>query len=227
MASIADLLPVLIGYLVGSIPFGFIIVKLKTGQDIRDQHSGRTGGTNAMRAGGFWVGLLTALMDIGKGILAVYISRQFAPDAPIVHALSAVAGIVGHNYSIFLAKRDADGKIRLGGGAGGAAALGGAAGLWWPSGIIIFIAGVLVFYFVGYASATTLSVATLAFIIFLIRAIQGTSPWEYLWFAVLAQVLLVWALRPNIKRLMEGTERLHGYRARKQKNAGDSGSTPN
>lgn len=217
MTSLTNLLPILLGYIIGSIPFGFLIVKLKTGQDIRDQHSGRTGGTNAMRAGGFWVGLFTALLDISKGIVAVMISRQLAQDSNIIHALAAVAGIVGHNYSIFLAKRDENGKLRLGGGAGGAAALGGAAGLWAPAGIIIFIAGALVFYFVGYASATTLSVAALAFIIFLIRAIQGVSPWEYLWFAVLAQILLIWALRPNIKRLMEGTERLHGFRARKKK----------
>lgn len=212
------LLSILAGYVLGSIPFGFLVVKLKTGTDIRDQHSGRTGGTNAMRAGGFWVGLATALLDIAKGACTVWLARTIAgPDAYLAHALSAVAGIIGHNYSIFLAKRDEAGKLRLGGGAGGAAALGGAMGLWAPSGIVIFFIGALVFYFVGYASVTTLSVAALAFAIFLVRWLTGIAPWEYMLFGILAQVLLVWALRPNIKRLREGTERLHGFRVRKQK----------
>lgn len=212
------IISILAGYILGSIPFGFLVVKLKTGTDIRDLHSGRTGGTNAMRAGGFWVGLSTALLDIAKGAFTVMIARAIAgPDAYLAHALSAVAGIVGHNYSIFLAKRDETGKLRLGGGAGGAAALGGAMGLWWPSGLIIFAIGALVFYFVGYASVTTLSVAALAFGIFLYRWLIGVSPWEYMLFGILSQVLLIWALRPNIKRLREGTERLHGYRARNQK----------
>lgn len=215
MENLTPLLSVLLGYLLGAVPFGFLVVKLKTGTDIRDLHSGRTGGTNAMRAGGFWVGLSTALLDIAKGAFTVLIARALAgPDAYLIHALSAVAGIIGHNYSIFLSKRDEQGRLRLGGGAGGAAALGGAMGLWWPSGLVIFAVGAAVFYFVGYASVTTLSVAALSFVIFLARWLMGISPWEYMLFGVLAQVLLIWALRPNIKRLREGTERLHGYRAR-------------
>ncbi|MBI3159248.1 MAG: glycerol-3-phosphate acyltransferase [Chloroflexi bacterium] len=205
---------IFLGYILGAIPFGYLLVKVATGKDIREQHSGRTGGTNAMRTGGFWVGLSTALLDIAKGAFTVVIARTLAPDVPVIHALSAIAGIVGHNYSIFLARRTPEGRLVLGGGAGGAAALGGATGLWPPAGLIIFGFGVLIFYFVGYASVTTLSVGALAFLIFLVRTLNGTSPWEYMLFGVLAQALLIWALRPNIKRLREGTERLHGFRAR-------------
>jgi glycerol-3-phosphate acyltransferase PlsY len=63
---------------------------------------------------------------------------------------------------------------------------------------------------------TTMSVGLMSFIVFAIRAALGLSPWEYALYGLLAEVLLVWALRPNIKRLLNGTERLHGWRARRQ-----------
>ena len=70
---------ILLGYLLGSIPFGLIIVKLKTGKDIRGVESGRTGGTNAMRAAGLPAGLLTAFFDILKGAVAVWIADAVVP----------------------------------------------------------------------------------------------------------------------------------------------------
>ena len=57
MQTLIDIGTLVIGYIIGSIPFGLLIVKLKTGKDIRDVESGRTGGTNAMRAAGFWAGI--------------------------------------------------------------------------------------------------------------------------------------------------------------------------
>ena len=74
----------LLAYIIGSIPFGWLIVKLKTGQDIRVIESGRTGGTNAMRAAGFWAGLLTAIMDILKGAVAVWIAQALFPEAHFI-----------------------------------------------------------------------------------------------------------------------------------------------
>ena len=65
----------LLAYIIGSIPFGWLIVKMKTGKDIRVIESGRTGGTNAMRAAGFWAGLLTAIMDILKELSAVWMAQ--------------------------------------------------------------------------------------------------------------------------------------------------------
>ena len=65
----------LLAYLIGSIPFGYIVVKIKSGKDIRTIQSGRTGMTNAMRAAGVGAGLLTVLLDITKGATAVAIAR--------------------------------------------------------------------------------------------------------------------------------------------------------
>ncbi len=207
----------LLSYIIGSIPFGWLIVKLKTGQDIRLIESGRTGGTNAMRAAGFWAGLLTAIMDILKGAVAVWVSKALIPDVHLWHVLAPIAAILGHNYSIFVPKRDEQGRIvGLRGGAGGAPAVGGAFGLWGPSIFIIFPLGALVFFTVGIASITTMSVAFFAVIIFTIRTWLGLTPWIDILYGVLAEILLIWALRPNLKKLFSGQERivrqsLHGW----------------
>src|SRR5689334_16382965 len=103
-----------LGYLLGSIPFGLIIVKLKTGKDIRAVESGRTGGTNAMRAAGLPAGLLTALMDILKGAVAVWIAQFLVPTDHWAHILAPIGAILGHNYSVYLPDYDENGHfVRL------------------------------------------------------------------------------------------------------------------
>jgi glycerol-3-phosphate acyltransferase PlsY len=134
MQTLIDIGIVLVAYIFGSIPFGLLIVKLKTGKDIREIESGRTGGTNAMRAAGFWAGLATAVLDILKGAASVWAAQAIRPDVHWLHVAAPIAAILGHNYSIFLIERDENGKfVRLRGGAGGATAVGGALGLWPPS----------------------------------------------------------------------------------------------
>jgi len=214
----------LLAYILGSIPFGWLIVKMKTGKDIRVIESGRTGGTNAMRAGGFWAGILTAILDILKAASAVWIAQALIPGSYLVQVLAPVAAIIGHNYSIFILKRNEEGRIvGLKGGAGGAASVGGAFGLWSPSILIIFPLGALVFFTLGIASVTTMSVAFFAIIIFVIRSALGLSPWITVLYGILAELLLLWALRPNLKRLFAGEERivkqsLHGWlKAKREK----------
>jgi len=199
----------LLAYIIGSVPFGWLIVKFKTGKDIRTVESGRTGGTNALRAAGFWAGLLTAILDILKGAGAVWVARALAPDTHLLHVLAPVAAIIGHNYSIFVPERNDQGHIvRLRGGAGGAPALGGAIGLWGPSIFIIFPLGALVFFTIGIASITTMSVAFFTTVIFAIRAWLGLTPWIDVAYGLLALLLLIWALRPNLKKLFAGQERI-------------------
>ena len=207
-------LMVLLAYLIGAIPIGFIIVKMRTGKDVRRVESGRTGGTNVMRATGFWEGFATGILDILKAASTVWIARAFGLGV-WVEVLAPIAAIVGHNYSIFLAEKE-DGKFRFRGGAGGAASVGGAMGLWAPSILIIFPIGFLIFFGVGYASVTTMSVALIATLVFSVRAIWFEAPWQYVFYGIFAEILLVWALRSNIKRLLAGEERLHGWRAKKK-----------
>lgn len=206
----------LASYIIGSVPSGLLIVKLSTGKDIRTVASGRTGGTNAMRAAGFWAGLFTAIFDILKGAAAVWLARAILPDSNWVHVFAPIFAILGHNYSIFLPEFDENKRFKgLRGGAGGAPSVGGAFGLWPWSLAIILPVGVIVFFTLGYASVTTMSVALIAIIVFAVRAVHG-FPWVDALYGVLAEILLVWALRPNIKSLLAGNERvihfsLHGW----------------
>ncbi|WKZ37712.1 MAG: glycerol-3-phosphate acyltransferase [Anaerolineales bacterium] len=223
MQTVIDLGLILLAYIFGSIPFGLLIVKLKTGKDIREVESGRTGGTNAMRAAGFWAGFGTAMMDIVKGAGAVWVAQWVSPDNHWVHVIAPLAAILGHNHSIFLPERDENGKlIRLRGGAGGAPCVGGAMGLWLPSILVILPLGMLTFFTIGIASITTLGVAFFAILVFAIRASQGLTPWIDMWYGVGALILLIWALRPNLKKLFAGEERVVKYslngwlRARKE-----------
>lgn len=223
MQIVFDIGIILSAYIVGSIPFGLLIVKLKTGKDIRNVESGRTGGTNAMRAAGFWAGFATAMLDILKGFGAVWVAQQITPNH-WVHVVAPLAVILGHNYSMFLPERDQNGKlVGLGGGAGGAPSVGGAMGLWPGSILIILPLGMLTFFTLGIASITTMAVALFAIIIFAVRASQGLMPWLDVWYGVGAEILLMWALRPNLKKLFEGHERVVKYslngwlRARKEK----------
>lgn len=199
---------VIIGYILGSIPFGLLIVKLKTGKDIRQVESGRTGGTNAVRAAGFGAGLLTAILDILKGAAAVWVARWLVPHETLFHVLAPLAAIVGHNYSLFLINRNADGKLRFHGGAGGAPALGGAMGLWPWMFPIVFAAGALVWFTLGIASVTTMIIGLVVTIVFAVQISQGYQNPIYIWYGILAELLLLWALRPNIKKLFAGQERV-------------------
>lgn len=206
----------LASYILGAIPFGLIFVKWATGKDLRKVESGRTGGTNAMRAAGVSTGVVTAVFDLLKGMGSVYFARAIFPEVYWLHVLAPLLTILGHNYSIFLIEKNEKGRYILRGGAGGAPCLGGAIGLWPPSILIILPIGFAIWYFIGYASLTTMSVALIAIVIFSIRAADGFSPWTYVAYGILAEGLVMWALRPNVRRLINGTERIHGLRARKK-----------
>jgi glycerol-3-phosphate acyltransferase PlsY len=211
MQILFDIGAVVIGYILGSIPFGLLIVKLKTGKDIRKVESGRTGGTNAVRAAGFGAGLLTAILDILKGAGAVWIAQAISPGDHLIHVLAPIAAILGHNHSIFLTERDENGILRLRGGAGGAPAVGGAMGLWLPMFPIVVGVAALVWFTLGIASIATMTVPLVVIIVFAIRAALGQQDPVDIWYGVVAEILLLWALRPNIQKLLAGNERVIKY----------------
>src|SRR5512135_2360222 len=113
-----------LSYLIGAIPFGWIVVKLSTGRDIRSIESGRTGGTNAMRAAGTLAGLFTGIGDVAKGFsTALLVSLIIPADVSWrvwLQVAAPILAIMGHNYSIYLLERREDGKMTFRGGAGGA-----------------------------------------------------------------------------------------------------------
>jgi glycerol-3-phosphate acyltransferase PlsY len=216
MSFLAIVGQLLLAYLVGSIPFGFLLVKIFTGQDVRKIESGRTGGTNAMRAAGFSIGLATSILDIIKSAGVVWLAKYLYPDGFLLHVFSGFFTVIGHNYSIYLVQIDTSGKLKIGGGAGGTPAAGAIVGLWWPSFFILVPTGYLIVMVIGYASLATISLPLIGSLIFLIRFLVYDQPWQYIISGLLSEILILWALRPNIKRLLAGSERLVGFRAKKK-----------
>ena len=226
MQMAIGILVLILSYLLGSVPFGLLIVKFKTGQDIREIQSGRTGGTNAMRAAGLWAGIATAILDLLKGVVGVLLAKWLSPDLVWISVLAPVFIILGHNYSVFLVERNPQGKIEFHGGAGGAPSAGGSMGLWPPIILIILPVAGIILYFVGYASVATLSAPIITTIVFVVMAWAGKLPWEYSVYGILAAILLAWSLRPNIQRLRQGNERLIGLRAKRAKAAQEKSENP-
>lgn len=211
------LLTVIVAYLIGSIPVGYFIVKLFSGKDVRKFGSGRVGGTNAMRAAGFFAGLLTAAFDAGKGILVGFLAGLIVPGNLWVKVVAVILAVIGQIFSIFLIEKNKNGKFAFRGGAGGSTTLGGAISLWPMSWVIIVPLIILVYIAIGYASVTTISIALFSLVLFIYRAIEGLGPWEFIVYGIVTLIIVLYALRPNLKRLREGTERAVGLRAYFQK----------
>ncbi len=210
-------------YLIGSIPVGLVVVRLSTGKNILQEHSGRTGGTNVMRAAGAWAGLLTAGGDLLKGAAAVTLAQSLVPAQPWVQAGAGALAVLGHNHSIFLMERS-QGRVKLRGGAGGATALGCGIALS-PAVAWLIPVALLVLYGVGYASVATLLTGALMTAILAVEANAGAVPWAYVAYGVAAELLMMWALRPNLDRLRRGEERLVGWRARTARSSKSSERT--
>jgi glycerol-3-phosphate acyltransferase PlsY len=91
-----------IAYILGAIPFGYLLVKWKTGGDVRASGSGNIGATNVLRTTGRLAGVATLLLDIGKGYLAVWIAGRLTNGNMAVESVAALAVMAGHAYPIFL-----------------------------------------------------------------------------------------------------------------------------
>lgn len=218
MSVLYFLLAGLIGYFCGAVPFGFLYVKLVKGIDIRDVGSGRTGGTNSLRAAGLGVGLVTSFSDVFKGLAGAWLAKFFLQNAvgdavlPWIIVTAGVMTVVGHNWSIFLGWR---------GGAGTGPNVGWAAMLWWPMlPISVVVMGGLLLI-VGIASVASMAMAAVIPISFAVLYFLGVSPFDgsiaYMVGGITTAAIVVWALRPNIKRLIEGNERVVGPRAQRMK----------
>jgi acyl phosphate:glycerol-3-phosphate acyltransferase len=98
----SGLLATAIAYLLGAIPFGYLLVRWTTGKDVRESGSGNIGATNVLRTAGRWRGVATLIFDIGKGVLAVYLADQLTAGSEFWMSLAALAVMAGHSYPVFL-----------------------------------------------------------------------------------------------------------------------------
>lgn len=210
MANISAFLPaaaiLLAGYLIGSIPFGFIIGKLH-GIDIRKVGSGNIGATNVTRSVGKVAGKICFALDFCKGFLPVLALKMLVARgviAPVMYgmgeALVILAVVLGHMFTIYL---------KFKGGKGIAAALGGIAGIAPLPAAAAFIVWLAVFKISGYVSlGSIIAAAALPVLVWLFGALKITAQVKLpmlIFFVVLA-VAAIWAHRSNIKRLINGTE---------------------
>jgi glycerol-3-phosphate acyltransferase PlsY len=191
---------VALGYLLGSLPFGYWLPRLVSGVDIRTVGSGNTGATNVWRALGFKLGLSVALLDIAKGAAAALVARWLADD--LVAVLAGVGAMIGHWRPLFLGFAKGGKMVATIGGVGLAlaffATLAGA-GLW-----------IAVFLLTRYASiASIVASATLPLFAFLFGA---SAP--VLAFTLAAALAVLVLHRGNIKRLRAGTENRFQLRRR-------------
>jgi acyl phosphate:glycerol-3-phosphate acyltransferase len=180
----------IIGYLLGSIPFGLVLTKFAGTEDLRSIGSGSIGATNVLRTGHKGLAAATLLFDALKGTVAVVISGYFGgPNAAMLAALGA---FLGHLFPVWL-------KFR--GGKGVAVYIGVLIGLFWPA-VVVF--GVLWLTTAATTRYSSLSALVASFVTPIFLWWFG-HPALALLFAVLT-VLLFYAHRENIKRLQAGTE---------------------
>ncbi|HET9478568.1 MAG TPA: glycerol-3-phosphate 1-O-acyltransferase PlsY [Pyrinomonadaceae bacterium] len=198
---------VVLAYLIGSIPFGYLIVKLTAGADIRQTGSGGTGATNVSRRAGKLAGIATLLLDALKGAVAVFVaakwSDQFQPNwivADWIIVGSAVAVIVGHIFPVWLGFR------------GGKGVATGAGAFFVLHPLAVLCAGVVFVIVVALTRYVSLSSITGALVIplsiWLMHVFLGSdlSLAPMLVGATVSALLIVFAHRGNIARLLSGTE---------------------
>jgi acyl phosphate:glycerol-3-phosphate acyltransferase len=194
---VLTLITILLAYLVGSIPCGYLLVHFKQGRDVRDTGSGGTGATNVSRTAGKFAGVVTLVLDALKGALVIVITRQLANswDLPVEQLITfaAIAVVVGHIFPVWL-------KFR--GGKGVATAIGVflvLAPIATIGALVMFFQAVLLTRYVSFGSILAISSVPLWIWLFY------DSKW--LLIATLAiAALVVFAHRANIRRLLNGTE---------------------
>jgi glycerol-3-phosphate acyltransferase PlsY len=190
-------LSIVLSYLLGSLPIGVFAARLIKGVEVRQIGSGRTGATNVYRAAGPWGAVVTSVGDILKGTLAVWIARALTGSA-WVEALAGLAAVTGHNWSVFL---------KFKGGAGTVTSLGVVAGMnpYIPAALVF--PAVVVLLISRMASKASITVALAMGPVLAIFAALHITPWAYVLFGVGCGALTIYALLPNIKRILSGEER--------------------
>jgi len=183
---------IVIAYLLGSLSGSLLLGRLR-GVDIRQHGSGNAGGTNALRTQGWKFALGTVLVDVGKGVLAVWLAQRFGSGAPWLPWAAGVAAVLGHVWPVFHGFR----------GGKGAGTLVGALLMLWPVALAVMIGSwLLVLTTTGYVGlATVIAAATLV----PLALATGAGTWA-LAFSVAMALFILFTHRGNVARLRAGAE---------------------
>lgn len=190
----SDVVIVVGAYLLGAVPFGYIIYWLRSGGDIRREGSGNIGATNVARRAGLAAGVLTLVLDFAKGYVAVVAAERLAAGQPVAAAAAGVAALVGHMFPVYL-------KFR--GGKGVATGLGVFLALAPRSTAVVAVAFVLTVALWRYVSlGSVLATALFPFVALLVEG----PPQPALVTAFVGSALIIIRHAANIRRLLDGTE---------------------
>jgi glycerol-3-phosphate acyltransferase PlsY len=193
-------LVLIIAYLLGSIPFGYLVVKAGEGDDIRDQGSGNIGAANVARNAGLFAGVLTLVLDAAKGYAAVLIAERWATGSNSTRWMmaSAIAAVVGHMYPVWLGFK---------GGKGVATSLGVFIPICREAVLVAIILWILVVAFWRYSSlGSVVAAAALPVLVHLFYAPRHAPPGYVTQGTILISLLVLWKHRANIERLIAGDE---------------------
>src|SRR5436305_11530024 len=180
-------------YLLGAIPFGYLLVKWKTGGDVRRAGSGNIGATNVLRTSGRLAGIATLLLDIAKGYFAVWLAARWTGSNPLWMSLAALAVMAGHAYPVFL---------RFHGGKAVASAVGAFLCLtpWALAAEVLVFVGVVA-WTRHISMASIVCAATLPLAVWLVMKAEVPAL-----AAVAAGAFVIYRHSSNLKRLRDGTE---------------------
>jgi glycerol-3-phosphate acyltransferase PlsY len=184
-----------LGYLLGSIPFGLLLTRLGGAGDLRSIGSGNIGATNVLRTGRKGLAALTLVLDIAKGALAVVLARWIGPDYAL---LGGLAAFLGHCYPVWL---------RFHGGKGVATLLGIALALSWPVGLVYAVVWLTVLGLFRYSSVGGMAAAVSSPVA---AALWGEFELAILFLAL--ALIVLWKHSTNIERLLSGDEPRVGQR---------------
>jgi glycerol-3-phosphate acyltransferase PlsY len=195
-----EVLALVSAYLLGSVPFAIVLVRLFRGVDVRAQGSGNAGATNVLRTAGKALALGTVFLDIGKGVAAVALMEAVTFDPRWLGA-AAVAAVLGHVFPVWFSFR---------GGKGVATAIGGFVVL--APGAVLAVVGAFLLVVVA-TRLVSLGSITAACLLPLAMRLLFHAPDPVVVAAAATTFLLVFSHRANIRRLLAGTERRLGGRS--------------
>lgn len=193
-----------LAYLIGGVPFGYLLVLLTTGKDVRSMGSGNIGATNVLRTTGRGWGVLTLLLDVAKGYLAVWLMKQATGGSELFMGAAAVAVLLGHAFPIYL---------KFKGGKAMASYIG--AGLCLAPAAVgvcaaVFVAVVAVWRYISLGSIVASAVFPL--VVWLLMR----PGWPLLAAIVLASALVIGRHKSNIQRLRAGAENVFRFGGKKK-----------
>ncbi len=189
--KIQIILVILAAYLIGSIPFGYLISRIWN-IDIRRYGSGNIGATNVLRTLGPIPGIIVFILDLLKGTAAIYLITRLTPRPELI-ILAGLAAILGHTYSIFL---------KFHGGRGMATSLGVLLGIAPDIFLGVTLSGIIIVFMTRYVSVASMICSVLVFAAFVVLK----KPVPYQWATGIIAVLIIIRHIPNIKRLLNKTE---------------------